>query len=256
MAQNPANLAPICARLDELLALEKFNDIALNGLQLEGRESVSRVVAAVDISRDLLRHSQCQAGDLMLVHHGFFWGQALALSGPHGGLVREMFEKEVSLYAAHLPLDAHPEFGNNQLLAQEIGLESLKSSGDYRGVPIGRQGLNSKGLSLEDISEKLEGLPGMASSLNLGFGPKVPEKVLIMTGAAADMLREHESLDFDTLITGEPRQFAYHYAKEHQLNVLFIGHYASETFGVRKLSERIAQEFKLENEFIDLPTGI
>lgn len=249
-------LEQVVKQLDYILKPENFSDAALNGLQVESSAEVKRIVAAVDISLELASHEDCSPGDLLLVHHGFFWGKPLPVRGSHKDTLIKLLERNLSVYASHLPLDAHPKVGNNALLAAELGLLATEPCGLYAGSLIGSRGENTKGVTFSEMVTRSKNLPGARNVVDLNFGPKVPEKVLVVTGAAADMLREYSSLDFDTLVTGEPRQFAYHYAKEKKLNVLFAGHYASETLGVRKVSELVSQELGLASSFIDIPTGI
>ena len=251
-----AELTKIISFLDETLASPSFSDASLNGLQVEGSKEVSNVAVAVDVSLELVSHPDAKSADLLIVHHGLFWGKPLAIAGPHKRVIGSLFESNTSLYTSHLPLDAHAELGNNQCLAELLELCEVVSAGDYNGIKIGRLGLNKQKLSIENFDQKLSSLEGDFKPLILPFGPKTPERVMIVSGSAADMLYAHKSEKFDTFITGEPKQFAYHYAKEHGLNAIFAGHYSSETLGVKALGKLLEEKFSVKWKFVDIPTGI
>ena len=162
----------------------------------------------------------------------------------------------MSLYSSHLPLDANPQVGNNFKLAEFIGLNAPQSCMEYKGNNIGCLATNGSGLKMEQICKRLSELEGASSPLSVDFGPAIPKKILIVTGSAADSLYHFESLGFDTLITGEPKQFAYHFAKERGLNAIFAGHYATETLGVKAVGNLLENQFNIKSNFINVPTGI
>ena len=230
--------------------------MSLNGLQVEGADSVSNIVVTVDASLELTERSEVAEADLVLVHHGLFWGKPKAVEGSHKKLLTNLFASQTSLYATHLPLDAHAELGNNQCLAKVLELDEISSAGEYGGELIGRLGSNAKKLDLSEFTNRLEKLDGKHQVSTLAFGPKVPKKVMIVSGSAADMLYSYKEEGFDTFITGEAKQFAYHFAKEHGLNVIFAGHYATETLGVKALGKLLEDKFKVNWKFVDIPTGI
>ena len=255
---TPPNISIISSFIDSLLKPEQFKDIALNGIQIHGNRSIKKLACAVDAGISTIEKAIEINADALLVHHGIFWGQCKSITGPHKSLVKKTLDADLSLLAYHLPLDASVLCGNNFELAKTLSLDSLEAAPEYKGTPLGCIGSNSSSQTREAIEKKLLTLAGTTpqTCTFLPFGPDIPGKICIVSGAAADGLYEHAQYDFDTFITGEPRQFAYHFCKEHRLNALFIGHYASETLGVQALSELIANKFSLQWEFIDEPTGI
>jgi len=243
--------------LDAEFLASPISDSGLNGLQFEGSAQISRVALAVDSGLSVIRAAIEKKSDLLLVHHGLFWDKVFPITGVTREIFSALLTHNLNLYAVHLPLDAHIEWGNNFVLARYLGLEELRSAIAYRGTKIGCIGENRQHKGLEVLREELRKLPGgELTSTVLPFGPAIPERVCVVTGSGADALQCAAAEGFDTLITGEPRQFAYHYAKDHGLNVIFAGHYASETVGVRAVGNALKERFQVETFFIDAPTGI
>ncbi|MFN8392175.1 MAG: Nif3-like dinuclear metal center hexameric protein [Bdellovibrionota bacterium] len=243
--------------LNRKLEIERYSDMCINGLQVEGREDVSSVAVAVDAGETVIARAIELGCEMLVVHHGLFWDKPFPVVGPSRRKLSSLLNCGLNLYAVHLPLDAHAEVGNNFCLARIIGLEQLRPAINYRGTPIGCIGRNTKRLSLGQIEATLGRLPGARIPfVTLEFGKSVPENVCVVTGAGADSLTSFEKEAFDTLITGEPRQFAYHYAEENRLNVICAGHYATETVGVQELGKLLERELGLCWELIDVPTGI
>lgn len=239
------------------MRLAQFQDSSLNGLQIEGSEKVDNIAVAVDAGLETLRQAIHLKANFVLVHHGLFWGKVIPICKAHKTLVKEALNADISLYAVHLPLDAHQTVGNNFQLGKALALSHLKPCAEYHGQLIGCHGVNDRNLSLSDIADTLCKLPGAGlPPLTLAFGPVIPEKIVIVSGAGAEELTQFEKDDFDTFITGEPRQSAYHFAKENKLNVIFAGHYATETLGVIALGKNLSERFGLNYTFIDIPTGI
>lgn len=250
-------LTDIVRFLDEELRLKEFCDTSLNGLQVEGSSSVTRLAYAVDAGLAVVEKARLEGANLLLVHHGLLWDKPFRLTGSKRDLIRTLLESEISLYGVHLPLDAHPAFGNNFSLARMLGLCNLKPACRYSGNLIGCLGENSAEKSLEEFERALLTLPGAPRrALTLPFGPQPPRIVAVVSGGGSSALQDQETELFDTLITGEPQQFAYHFAREHKLNVIFAGHYATETIGVTMLAEELKRRFLLPTVFIDFPTGI
>jgi len=252
-----ASLTEIVEEINQLLKTDLFDDVSLNGLQLEGRSEVQKIAAAVDCGDFILERAIDEDADLLLVHHGLYWGKPLPITGSFKRSLLRALTGELSIIAQHLPLDAHAEFGNNALIAKLLDLSEPSFFLEYGGQPIAVLAHNKAGLSIASMTERLKRLPGAdPNMLALEFGPDKPERVAIVTGSGADTLYEFERADFDTLITGESKQFAYHFARDNKLNAIFAGHYASETVGVQALAKHIAEKFALEWTFIDCPTGI
>ena len=252
-----ANLINIIEFLEDLLDHKSFNDVSLNGLQIEGKDSVNKIAVSVDAALETAQIAASLNTDLLISHHGLFWGKPLAVSGAHKECLSTFLNNNLSLFTSHLPLDAHMTHGNNILLANLIGLSNAESAFPYDGQDVGCLADNSSGKSLSEIIEPLKTLDGASNEIHhLAFGPDKPSKVGICSGSAADLLYRCEVDGFDTFITGESKQFAYHFAKEHKLNVIFAGHYATETLGVKSLAAEIEKKFGTPWEFINCPTGI
>ena len=250
-------LSDITSFLDQELEVELYADASLNGLQVEASEEINKIVCAVDTGLEVIEKAASHQAQLLIVHHGLFWSKPQAIRGPLKKIISLMFDAGLSLYAAHLPLDGNPQYGNNFSLARLLNLDSLE-----RCIPEGGQFLACKGenkamSSLSQMTETLETLPGAKQTLqSLAFGPDKPERVVILSGAGAKALESYASVGFDTFITGEARQAAYHFAKDHQLNAIFVGHYASETLGVQELGKAIQTKYNIPWEFVDIPTSI
>lgn len=240
--------------LDARLAIDQVADYpaALNGLQVANSGRVRRVGAAVDASERAIRRAVAAGCDLLLVHHGLFWDGNRPVTGRRYRKLRLLLEHDVAVYAAHLPLDVHPELGNNALLARALGLELAGEFSEYRGRAIGRWGTTE--LKREALCARLDDLLGGRVRMVAG-GPEVSRRVGVLTGSGGSAIEDALGAGLDTLITGEGPHHTYFDAEEGGINVLFGGHYATETFGVRALAEDVGRRFELEWEFFDLPTG-
>lgn len=252
------NLSEISTYLLNEFNYSQYEDYSLNGLQVEASQSVLKIGAAVDFSSSTAEKALKEKVDLMITHHGLLWGKTDRISGVFGEKIKFLLLNKINLIGIHLPLDAHPTFGNNALIARDLlKLQNLEPAIEHGGNKIGYKGLNSQQTSLSAMADLFKAIPGaLTSPLSLNFGPRVPEKICVVSGSAADSLYLFEKEGFDTLITGEPKQFAYHFCKENKLNAIFAGHYATETFGVRAISEHLSKRFNLDWVFIDEPTGI
>jgi dinuclear metal center YbgI/SA1388 family protein len=248
-------LEDITSFFAETVPLTGFRDSSLNGLQVEGGSEISSICCAVDSGLAIVERAP--ENSVLLVHHGLFWGNAFALAGSEGRKVRRLFEKGISLYACHLPLDAHEVHGNNFILARFLELENPEPESKWGEGKVGCIAANSNSHTLSWMREKLLALPGaVPEMLFLEFGPAVPRRVCVISGGAAKGIYDAEREGFDTFITGEPSQMLYHYAKDHRLNVICAGHYATETVGVQSLAKAASEKFSLPFEFIHEPTGI
>lgn len=241
--------------LAHLLDIEEHPDYrtALNGVQVEGPREVERVACAVDASEETIGMAAEAGADLLLVHHGLFWGGLRPLTGRRFRKVRALIEAEIALYSVHLPLDAHPELGNCVLLARSIGVEPDERFGSYEGAPIGWSG--SFDGSREALVAAVEEAVGGAVQLLTG-GPARIGRVGIVTGAGGSFLEDAAAAGLDALVTGEGSHNSYVDAMELGVNVLYGGHYATETFGVRALSEHLADRFDVSWSFLDAPSGL
>jgi dinuclear metal center YbgI/SA1388 family protein len=250
-----AKLEQILYFLEESFEVSTFPDYphALNGLQVEGPDEVGHVGAAVDASEETIAEAVSRGVHLLVVHHGLFWGGLEPITGPRFRKVATLIKAGVGLYGLHLPLDAHPDLGNNAILMRKLGLDPQGRFGSYEEVDIGWWASASmhRGELLDRLRQAVEGevrlIPG---------GPEEVSRVGVLTGGGASALSDAASLGLDTLITGEAPHHAYHEAMEMGLNLLLGGHYATETFGVKALAERLAGRFQLSWEFLHFPTGL
>ncbi len=241
--------------LDEFLKIHDYPDISLNGLQVEGRDEVERIAVAVDGAQATFDDAVAAGVDMLIVHHGLFWGKPLAVRGHVKKRIKTLLDAGISLYAAHIPLDAHPEVGNNAVLARELGMVDLEPFGSWQGVKIGFKGRFPVGTRVHDVADKLGQLTGMQSLVHQGGGDLVTSGGIV-SGAAAWSLVEADEEGLDLFITGEPKHEVFHEAFERRINVIYAGHYDTETFGVKALAARLADEFGLEWTFFDRPTGL
>ncbi len=240
----------------EWLPIEDFQgvDNALNGLQVGGPEEIGRVAFAVDACLESFRRAAEWRAELLFVHHGLFWGEEQPVTGGHYRRLRFLLEAGLALYAAHLPLDVQPEFGNNAGIARLLGLRNLQPFGAWRGRRIGFQGELEADSGLPEIVERLCGGERRALGL-LPFGPERIRRVGVVSGGSYRQALEAIGEGLDLFITGDASHTIYHACLEAGINVIFVGHYLSEQWGVKLLAEKLRRETGLETTFIDLPTG-
>lgn len=261
-----AELDEVVEYLDDRLRIGQIEDYpgAHNGLQVESRSPVERVAAAVDACQATIEMAVEAGAQLMVVHHGLFWGEPLPVTGRTYRRLRTLLEADLAVYSAHLPLDVHGELGNNVLLARALGLEVEGRFGDHQGVE-GIGVWSAVDLSRDEFVERVERVCGAGSADGAASthratlvpgGPGHVRRVGIVTGGASDLLRQAHEHGLDTFLTGEGPHHTYHDAMELGLNVLYAGHYATETLGVRAVAERLAEEFSVSWEFLDHPTGL
>jgi dinuclear metal center YbgI/SA1388 family protein len=242
---------------NELLDVANHPDYsgALNGLQVGGPTEVRKIAAAVDTSEaSIAAAAECGA-DLLIVHHGLFWGGLQPLTGRHLRRVRGLIDNGVALYSCHLPLDGHSEFGNCALLARAMGLELEGRFGEYKGAPIGWYGRLPEVTDIAGLSGLVESAVGGSVHVIPG-GPEHIDRVGVVTGGGASFVQDAVDLELHALVTGEGSHHTHLDAMELGIHVLFGGHYATEVFGVRALAEHLADRFDLTWEFLDQPTGL
>jgi len=241
--------------LDGYLRVREWKDDSHNGLQVAGDETVTKVAFAVDACMEAFRRAADSGADMLIVHHGLFWSPFRPVSGILRERLLFLLSNSISLYAAHIPLDAHPEVGNNAQLMKLLGAEIREKFGVYHGVPIGYGGRLQDPMSAEDLAVMIGG--ELDSDVRtLMFGPQEVERVAVVSGGGAFATAEAVEKGYHVFVTGEVAHEAYHIAKEGGLNVIFAGHYATETTGLKALMNVVAERFDVDVEFIDVPTGL
>lgn len=251
----PIPLGELVSYLDRYLRIHEVEDEpqALNGLQVESQRSVARIAAAVDACQATIDAAARGGFHLLLVHHGLFWAGLQPLTGRHWRRVRRLVESGLALYAAHIPLDLHPEVGNNAVLARMLGLTDTAGFGNYRGQTLGVLGRldTTRDALAARLGELLDTTPRVMSC-----GSSEVRRVGVITGGGGSMIAQARAAGLDTYITGEGAHYTYFDAEEWGLNVIYAGHYATETVGVKALAQHVAERFGLEWEFLDHPTGL
>ena len=256
-----AKLKAIADRLDALLRTAEIPDYstAINGIQLENRGDIRGIAVAVDCSQKTIEGTVAAGANLLIVHHGLFWGGVQPIRGALYERLHRLLAGDVALYSSHLPLDAHPELGNNVLLAARLGLVPNGGFARSQGTEIGVRGecalLTSEILARADAFAKRHGGRALATD----FDPsRTTRRWGICTGggASADTLREAVALGLDTLIVGEGPHWTAVDAPELGLAIIYAGHYATETLGVQALGQLVEHEFNLPCRFIEAPTGL
>jgi dinuclear metal center YbgI/SA1388 family protein len=242
----------ILAWADEYLDVASYPDYGPMGLQVVGAADVRKVACGVSASRELFARAAETGAQLVVVHHGLFWDRDPRVVGPiMRDRLRALFEADLTLAAYHLALDAHPEIGNNALLADELGVERQGRFADGLGFggrlaePIPVSGL------AERVRERLGQMP-----LVFSYGPEEVERVAVCSGGAARYLAAAADEGYDCFVTGEADEPTKYAAKELRIHFVAGGHYATETLGVRALAAKLAEEFGVEWEFIDLPNPV
>ena len=250
-----ASLKKIIEYLDDLLEINKFSDSSTNGLQVDsGNDNIESIALAVDSGLSVIEAAK--NSQLLIVHHGFFWGGIRSIDSALSKKLSCLYTNQCSLAAYHLPLDAHPEVGNNFELARLLGLVKLKSYFNFDGQNIGVIGEFEKSLDFKTIEAKLKPVSEGAPIFSWNFGKQAIKTVGIVTGSGSSALDACAKANLDLFISGEPKQEAYHTAKDLKLNAIFAGHYGTETFGVKALGRKLSEKFNVKVNFIEQPTGV
>jgi len=249
------NRDELTAHLNHYLHADDFKDIGPNGLQVEGRPEVERIITAVSASRELFERAALQQADAVLVHHGLIWNFERPLyRGSYKQRVKILLEQDVNLYAYHLPLDAHGEVGNNIQIAGLLNLTETEPFGDYNGQKVGIKGKLAdlpSATIFEMIKEKIN-----PAALIFPYGPDRISSVGIISGGAQKDVKQAVLEGLDLYITGEVSEHIMHYVREEGIHFVAAGHYATERFGVLALGDWIRREFNLSVEFIDIPNPV
>lgn len=249
------SLFDIVRYCDRLLRTDRFTDYegAVNGLQVENRGAVTRLAAAVDASLATIKLAIGTRADLLLVHHGLFWSARRPWTGKTYEMLRLLIGSDLAVYSSHLPLDVHPRLGNNAQLCAALGLRNPEPFFLHEDQEVGLQARVR--VPLEELKQRLAAATG-GEPIVIPGGPSVCQRVGVVTGGAGRQLQRAAEDGVDTFITGEGPHWTFALAEELGVNVLYGGHYATETFGVKTLAEELSQKFDLPWSFLDYPTGL
>lgn len=247
--------AELTSYLDAYLQIACYPDRSNNGLQVQGRAEVTRVAFAVDACLASFNAAAAERAQLLIVHHGLFWSEHLQITGPHFERVKTLICAECGLYAAHIPLDAHAEVGNNAELARMAGLQDVEPWGAYKGTTIGFIGNLPATTPVAELNARLEARIGPGNRVQAPPGATA-RRVAVCSGFGVTLIDDALAAGADALITGETSHTWFHPVEERGLSVIFGGHYNTETVGLKALGRHLEQSFGLETAFIDLPTGL
>jgi dinuclear metal center YbgI/SA1388 family protein len=250
-------IGELLSELDRLLEPERFADHCVNGLQVPGPERISTLATGVSASAELFELAAAARAELVLVHHGLFWDPGVrAIDGALARRLRILFDSGIALASYHLPLDAHPEHGNNALLARALGAVDLEPFAVHRGEPIGfLASLPGEGLEPSELWARVATLTSR-EPLVFDAGPPLVGRLAIVSGAGGDFLGDAARAGADALLTGEVPERAMATARELGLHLIAAGHYATETFGVRSLGAHLAERYGIGHVFIDVPNPL
>jgi dinuclear metal center YbgI/SA1388 family protein len=257
----PIAASEILAELDRLLEPARFDDYGPNGLQVPGAAEVTTVATGVSAHLELFERAAAEQAQLLLVHHGIFWGSNI---GPIDTQLKHrlkvLFDADIALAAYHLPLDAHPQLGNNALIARALaadtGASELEPFALHHGEPIGFVAtFDGSGIAARDLFTRVRAITAR-EPLVFDAGPPTVRRVAIVSGGGADYLADAAAAGADALLTGEVAERDMAQAREHGLHLIAAGHYATETFGVKALGGHLAERFGIRHVFIDVPNPV
>ena len=240
--------------LDSYLQISEIQDYGPQGLQLEAdKTEIQRIALAVDVAPLVIQAAAAWQADMLLVHHGILWRDVERIAGALGRRVRQLLQHGIHLYAAHLPLDAHQTVGNNAVLAQQLEVAIDDWWYAPQGTPLGVIGERNSVVPLSQFVSQIEEALGTTARV-LPYGPEGVKRVAILSGFGADQVATAKALGADTYVTGETSHAHYWAAADHEINVIYAGHYATETVGVQALGQHLAEQFDVEVKFFDFPT--
>jgi dinuclear metal center YbgI/SA1388 family protein len=250
-----AALEEIVRYADKVLRIHEIQDYpgAFNGLEAQNSGGITRIAAAVDASPATIRLAAQGGANLLVAHHGLFWTPRQPWTRHNYSLMRQLLDADMAVYSAHLPLDLHPTLGNNAQLAHKLGLRALTTFFPNHNQNIGVRA--AARLNRDELLQRVEKTTGAKAKLIPG-GPVVCRKIGVVTGGAGGEIAMAAAEGIDTFITGEGPHWSFALAEELGLNVIYGGHYATETFGVKALAEQLSGKFKIPWGFIDYPTGM
>ena len=251
-----AKLQDIIQWCDQTLKSPEFKDYAPNGLQIEGKTEVHKILAAVTASQNAIDAAIRENADLLLVHHGYFWkGEAYPITGMRGKRIKSLIQHDISLLAYHLPLDSHPSLGNNVAIADLLRLERIEALDPSERHPIGNIGYLNQPMPVEEfkkfVSEKLK-----FDAIHLPADKNMIEKVGFCTGGAQDFIVKAAEQGCDAYISGEVSERTFYEAKELDVHYFACGHHATERYGVQRLGQAISEQFDIEYVYFELNNPI
>ena len=251
-------LKQLAFELGELLNIDNFldTDNSLNGLQVGNPDAdVKKVAFAVDACLESFKRAVKQGADLLFVHHGLFWGKSIAVTNAHYHRIKTLLDNNLALFACHLPLDAHPVLGNNAQMAKTLEMKNLCPFCTYHGKEIGYMGELPDPMTNEQIIAKL-GIRRYDHNSIISAGKEKNVSVGIVSGGAAHDVMQAIDAHLDAYITGESTHSRYHDCLENGINMLSLGHYETETFGVKAVMAYVKEHYGLEVCFVDIPTTL
>ncbi len=253
----PCTLPEAITELDRLLEPQRFHDYCPNGLQVPGRAEIATVATGVSASVELFERATAAQADLLVVHHGIFWGaQPTPIDAHMKRRLKLLFDADLSLAAYHLPLDAHPTLGNNALIARALGAEALQPFAPHEGQPIGFIAcFPDEGVEAATLFARVTTLTAR-EPLIFDAGPARVHSVAIVSGAGAGYLDAAVAAGADAFLTGEPAERVMTQASEAHIHFIAAGHYATETCGVRRIGEHLSERFEVRHVFIDVPNPV
>ena len=249
------NLEDLVAYLDDLLEVDRFTDYSPNGLQVEGRLSVTKLISGVTACQALLDAARERQADAVLVHHGYFWrGEDPRIVGMKRQRIQTLLQADISLLAYHLPLDAHPVFGNNVQLAERLGFTSEGQFG-HDEPAIGFYGHLAEAMTASALAKHIEQIL-QRTPLHIAGGASVIHNIAWCSGAAQSYIEQASRLGVDAFLSGEISEQTVHIAREAGIHYFAAGHHATERYGVQALGQHVAEHFGVEHEFVDIPNPV
>lgn len=250
------NLKETCEKFYDLFDIRSYQDISLNGLQIESsNKEIRKIAFAVDACMDTICQAADERADMLFVHHGLFWGKPLAIADSHYQRVKKCIENDMALFACHIPLDAHPLYGNNAQMALRLGMTSYDPFGEFMGKSVGFKGRLPFPMTAMEIARLLN-FDAESGLEIISFGKDMVETAGIISGGASEDVAVAIDENLDLFITGEARHEDYHFVKEHNMNMIAGGHYRSEVFGVQAVMRYVKGEWGIDAFFIDSETGL
>lgn len=243
--------------LNNYLEIDSIDDFSPKGLQVEGSQEVHLVTLGVSACLELFEKAVSLNSEMIIVHHGMFWdGEPKVIKGHLKKRLKILLENDITLLAYHLPLDKHPEIGNNALIAKNLGLNNIKPFGYYKNQNIGYSGILNKRLNSSELHKKIDELFN-SKSIFFNYGPSEIKSIAIVSGGFDNnIFREFINSKIDILISGEVREPLQELCKEEKINYIAAGHYNTEKFGVQKIGELLTNKFNLKTQFIEIPNPL